>query len=157
MCAAHNALQTRLMSGGKFRFTSRMSSALMHHLCRPGRPAFSFLPVLCPFCLIFSQREARCFSAGKDGYFVSEGFSRQLPLATAAHTAPTGPSGALVVFCFPTRISKPHIALHRLSFVFASKTRLPLPLKGEGRGITFLGLVRSALSVQNWVTLAQQG
>ena len=30
-------------------------------------------------------------SAGKDGYFVSEGFSRQLPLATAAHTAPIGP------------------------------------------------------------------
>ena len=33
----------------------------------------------------FSRREARCFSAGKDGYFLSEGFSRQLPLATAAH------------------------------------------------------------------------
>ena len=44
---------------------------------------FSFLPALCPFCLNFHQREARCFSAGKDGYFVSEGFSRQLPLATA--------------------------------------------------------------------------
>ena len=27
----------------------------------------------------FSRREARCFSAGKDGYFVSEGFSWQLP------------------------------------------------------------------------------
>ena len=29
--------------------------------------------------LVFSRREARCFSAGKDGYYVSEGFSRQLP------------------------------------------------------------------------------
>lgn len=27
----------------------------------------------------FSIREARCFSVGKDGYFVSEGFSWQLP------------------------------------------------------------------------------
>ena len=47
--------------------------------------AFLFLPALCPFCLNFHQREALCFSVGKDGYFVSEGFSRQLPLATAAH------------------------------------------------------------------------
>ena len=46
---------------------------------------FSFLPALCPFCLNFHQREARCFSVGKNGYFVFEGFSRQLPLATAAH------------------------------------------------------------------------
>ena len=50
---------------------------------------FSFLPALCPFCLNFHQREARCFSVGKNGYFVSEGFSRQLPLATAAHNCPT--------------------------------------------------------------------
>lgn len=58
---------------------------------------------------------------------------------------------------FPYLSSIPHTALHRASFFFASKTRLPLPLKGEGRGITFLGLVGSALFVQNWVTLAQQG
>ena len=57
---------------------------------------------------------------------------------------------------FPYLSSIPHTALHRASFFFASKTRLPLPLKGEGRGITFLGLVGSALFVQNWVTLAQQ-
>ena len=60
-------------------------------LAGPAGSAFLFLPALCPFYLNFHQREARCFSAGKDGYFVSEGFSRQLPLATAAHTAPTGP------------------------------------------------------------------
>ena len=39
--------------------------------------------------LVFSRREARCFSAGKDGYFVSEGFSWQLPwqllLTTGSH------------------------------------------------------------------------
>lgn len=31
------------------------------------------------------------------------------------------------------------------------------PPTGEGLGIVFLGLVGSALFVQNWVTLAQQG
>ena len=49
----------------------------------------------------FSRREARCFSAGKDGRFVSEGFSRQLPLATAAHNwvtlAQQGRCGASLV------------------------------------------------------------
>ena len=43
------------------------------------------------FALIFRRREARYFSTGKDGYFVSEGFSRQLPLATAAHNWLTRP------------------------------------------------------------------
>ena len=58
----------------------------------------------------------------------------------------------------PTWLSKPHTALHRASCGFlCPKTRLPLLLKGEGRGITFLGLVGFALLVQNWGTLAQQG
>ena len=56
-------------------------------------PAFFF----CSFPLYLSPtgkgglvlREARCFSAGKDGYFIPEGFSEQLPLATAAHNRPT--------------------------------------------------------------------
>ena len=34
---------------------------------------------------------------------------------------------------------------------------LPLPLKGEGLGIAFLGLVGLALLVHNRATLAQQG
>ena len=79
---------------------------------------FLFLPALCPFCLNFHQREARCFSAGKDGYFVSEGFSWQLPVATAAHNCPTrlqqGLFGASVV-------SFPYPALktsHRAEFDF---------------------------------------
>ena len=67
---------------------------------------FSFLPALCPFCLNFHQREARCFSVGKNGYFVSEGFSRQLPLATAAHNRLTrlqrgGEPASLVSFPYP--------------------------------------------------------
>ena len=54
----------------------------------------------------FSRREARYFSAGKDGYFVSEGFSQQLPQATAGHKRLTrlqqGLSGAsLVSFPYP--------------------------------------------------------
>ena len=62
---------------------------------------FSFLPALCPFCLNFHQREARCFSAGKDGYFVSEGFSRQLPVATAGHSWPNRAGLGLCWCCFP--------------------------------------------------------
>ena len=57
----------------------------------------------------FSRREARCFSAGKEGRFVSEGFSRQLPLATAGHNwltrAQQGPFGASVV-SFPYLVLK---------------------------------------------------
>ena len=69
----------------------------------------------------FSRREARCFSAGKDGRFVSEGFSRQLPLATAAHNCPTrlqrgGEPASLV--SFPTPPSKPHTGPHRAEFGF---------------------------------------
>ena len=94
----------------------------------PPGPAFFFLP-----CPSFSQR------------FLSEWGQRWFSLAWTS------------LVSFPYLSSIPHTALHRASFFFASKTRLPLPLKGEGRGITFLGLVGSALFVQNWVTLAQQG
>ena len=65
--------------------------------------------------LVFSRREARCFSAGKDGYYVSEGFSRQLPAATAAHKRLTrlqqGRSGAFLA-SFPYPASK---TAHRAS------------------------------------------
>ena len=94
----------------------------------PSGPAFFFLP-----CPSFSQR------------FLSEWGQRWFSLAWTS------------LVSFPYLSSIPHTALHRAGFFFASKTRLPLPLKGEGRGITFLGLVGSALFVQNWVTLAQQG
>ena len=99
-------------------------------LAGPAGSAFLFLPALCPFCLNFHQREARCFSAGKDGYFVSEGFSRQLPLATAAHNRPTrlqrgGEPASLV--SFPTPPSKPHTGPHRGKFVFTSVFPQPFP------------------------------
>ena len=41
--------------------------------------------------------------------------------------------------------------------VFLPRTSLPLPLKGEGLGIVFLGLVGFVLLVHNRGTLAQQG
>ena len=44
----------------------------------------------------------------------------------------------------------------RVSFL-RPKQAYPSPLKGEGLGIAFLGLVGLALLVHNWVTLAQQG
>ena len=53
----------------------------------------------------FSIREARCFSVGKDGYFVSEGFSLQLPVATAGHSW-LNRAGLLLRWCrFPTPLS----------------------------------------------------
>ena len=71
--------------------------------------------------LVFSRREARYFSAGKDGYFVSEGFSRQLPWQLLATTGSHGSNGACLVlrWCrFPTRPSKPDTGPHRAEFGF---------------------------------------
>ena len=67
----------------------------------------------------------------KDGCFVSEGFSRQLPMATAAHNCPTrlqqGLFGASVV-SFP--YLSPKVA-HRLSqgrvLVFSPERAYPSP------------------------------
>ena len=43
------------------------------------------------------------------------------------------------------------------SLDFLPRTSLPLPLKGEGPGIAFLGFARFALLVHNRATAAQQG
>ena len=78
--------------------------------------------------------------------------------ATAAHTAPTGPvwGFAGVLFPYPA-LKTAHKRPQGRVWFFSPKRVYPLPLKGEGRGITFLGLVGFALLVQNWGTLAQQG
>ena len=73
--------------------------------------------------LVFSRRETRCFSAGKDGYFVSEGFSWQLPWQLLLTTGPHGFNRAGNPFCwcrFPTRPSKPHTGPHRGEFCFSA-------------------------------------
>ena len=73
------------------------------------------------------------------------------------YTPPTGPvlcSASVVSLPCPQNRTQGRTGA---SSFFLPRTGLPLPLKGEGRGITFLGLVGSALFVQNWVTLAQQG
>ena len=107
--------------------------------------------------LEFSRRETRCFSAEKTDTSYPRASLGSCLWQLLLTRLQLGRSGALLVFCFPTRLSKPHTSVHRAEFVFLSKTSLPLPLKGEGRGITFLGLVGFALLVQNWGTLAQQG
>ena len=81
MSAAHISLQTRPMSGEKYRSPSRVFCAPMPCLCRPYRPAFSFsaspLPVSLPPC-----GEGLIFSLG----FTPAHYNRaQLP-----HTASTG-------------------------------------------------------------------
>ena len=134
--------------------------------------------------LEFSCREARCFSAGKDGYFVSEGFSRQLPVATAGHSWPN--RGCLEVrWCVgPTHLLTSQKPPHRVEFGFAHQNELtPPPLGGRARYRLFgsLGFSRRearcfsagkdgrfvsegfsrqlplATAAHNWVTLAQQG
>ena len=143
MCAAFSPLQT--YPAKKDSLFHRGHPGLQYAaLAGPDGSAFLFLPALCPFCLNFHQREARCFSAGKDGYFVSEGFSRQLPLATAAHNRLTrlqqGRSGASLV-SFPICLQYRTQRFTGRVVGLCPKTRLPLPLKGEGLGIIFLGLL----------------
>ena len=94
----------------------------------PAGPAFFFLP-----CPSFSQR------------FLSEWGQRWFSLAWTS------------LVSFPYLSSIPHTALHRASFFFASKTRLPLPLKGEGPGIVCLGFVGFAPLGHSCLTRLQQG
>ena len=84
-----------------------------------------------------------------------------MPVATAGHNWLTrlqqGRSGALLV-SLPYLASKTaHRAAQGRVWVFSPKTNSPLPLKGEGRGIAFLGFVGIALLVHNWLTRLQQG
>ena len=73
------------------------------------------------------------------------------------HAGATGP-----VWCFagvvslpwPKNLTQGHT---EPSFFFAPKTSLPLPLKGEGLAIVFLGVVEFALLVYNRLTRLQQG
>ena len=71
--------------------------------------------------------------------------------------AQQGLSGALLVsFSYPGPKTSHRATQSRVSF-FAPKTSLPLPLKGEGLAIVFLGVVEFALLVYNRLTRLQQG
>ena len=73
------------------------------------------------------------------------------------HTAPTGRGTGFTGVVSPTRLSKPHIALHRASCGFlCPKTRLPLPLKGEGLGFAQLGVLRFSGFAHNCPTRFQR-
>ena len=123
----------------------------------PPGPAFFFFCSLRHFALIFRWREARCFSTGKDGCFASEGFSRQLPWQLLPTHLQQGWSGAsLVSFLYPVlKLAKNRRTGASLDFL--PRTSLPLPLKGEGLAIVFLGVVEFALLVYNRLTRLQQG
>ena len=52
---------------------------------------------------------------------------------------------------YPIRLSKPHTGSHRASCGFlCPKTRLPLPLKGEGLGFIQFGVVQFSLGSCPW-------
>ena len=82
-------------------------------------------------------------------------------MATAAHNwltlAQQGLSGALLVsFPYPGPKTSHRATQSRIPF-FAPKTSLPLPLKGEGLAIVFLGFAEFSLLVYNRLTRLQQG
>ena len=114
----------------------------------PAGPAFSFsaflLPVCSPSCV-----EGLAFS--------HPGSPLSWIRSQLAHTGPTGR-----VCCFagvvplpgPQSRTQGHTGA---SLVFLCRTSLPLPLKGEGRGIAFLGFVGFVLLVHSCPTRLQQG
>ena len=111
----------------------------------PPEPDFSFSAFLLP------ARPLACVDGLAFSHPVSplSWFRSQL-----AHTGPTGPIwgfAGVVPLPGPQSRTQGHTGA---SLVFLRRTSLPLPLKGEGRGIVFLGL---ALLVHSWATLAQQG
>ena len=116
----------------------------------PTGSAFSFL-------LFHSFSHPPLLSGGKTS-FLSAGVDRCPRICPQpAHTAPTGQATCFAgVASLPGSQNRTQALTGPNSF-FLPRTSLPSPFRGEGRGITFLGLVGSALFVQNWVTLAQQG
>ena len=134
MCAAHSPLQTRPMSGGKFRSPSRVFCAPKRCLlqARPGL-FFLFLPFLLPACFISPPPAGRGW------------FSRHCPWIRPqlAHTVSTG-----WVTLFAGVVSLPHPLTghkspHRAESVFSlPRTSSPLPPKGEGLGFAQFGVVR---------------
>ena len=100
----------------------------------PSGPAFSFSAFLLP---------ARPLACVDGAGFLSSRFAAVLDSFT---TGSHGPNRAGLL-----------LGHTGASLDFLPRTSLPLPLKGEGLGIIFLGFVGLALLVHNWVTLAQQG
>ena len=92
---------------------------------------------------------------------VPKEFSRNEPSVHFVHNrltlAQQGPFGTSLVLLPHSTPKTAHGATQsRVSF-FAPKTSLPLPLKGEGLAIVFLGVVEFALLVYNRLTRLQQG
>ena len=108
----------------------------MRCLCRPVWACFFlFLPIPQFF-------SAASLSGGEISFLSPGGWP--LPpdsLTTGSHAS--NRAGLGLCWCrFPSRPPKPHTGPHRAEFGFPpKKTNLPLPLKGEGLGIIFLGLL----------------
>ena len=108
----------------------------MRCLCRTGRACF-FLFCLSPVSL------NRLFLSGDETSFLSPGVGCCPRIRSQlGHTPPTGPVwgfAGVVSLAGPQNRTQGHTGP---SLVFPpKKTNLPLPLKGEGLGIIFLGLL----------------
>ena len=92
---------------------------------------------------------------------VPKEFSRNEPSVHFVHNrltlAQQGPFGTSLVLLPHSTPKTAHGATQSRIPFFAPKTSLPLPLKGEGLAIVFLGFAEFALLVYNRLTRLQQG
>ena len=126
-------------------------------MCLNSLPLQAQLGLFFLFCLSSVSldsplSERRLYSFLSSGVFRLPWIRPQLP-----HTAPTGPVTRLAgVVPLPGPQNRTQ-GCTGPSFGFLSRTSSPLPLKGEGLGIIFLGFVWFTLLVHRRLTLAQQG
>ena len=69
-----------------------------------------------------------------------------MPMATAAHTAPTGPVWGFAGVLFPYPDLKTAHSASQAEFRFCVQNEIPLPLKGEGYLLSWVGRVCPARS-----------
>ena len=149
MCAALSPLQICPFSGGKFHSPSRAIP------CPKSLPLQARQGLLFPFCLFRCPSVPSLPPAWMGWLFLIPVCRCPRIRSQLAHTGPTGPVTRFAGVRFPLLGPQNRTQGHTgASLDFLPRTSLPLPLKGEGRGIVFLGL---ALLVHSWATLAQQG
>ena len=137
MCAALRPLQACPLSGGKFRFPSRAIP------CPKSLPLqarlgllFLFLPFFCPFVLPPAWRGWLSLIQVRRLFWIRSQLGH------------TGPRACLGFRWIGSLQDSKNFLGHTGRVGFSPTQSLPLPLKGEGRGIVFLGFAGFALLVQ---------
>ena len=115
-CASNTTATEATMSSESFL-------PISDDVCRPRKRFYALFSKSPKKAAWFYWREARCFSAGKDGYFVPEGFSGQLTWATAPHT-PDRVDLEVFRCRFPTLASNRHTGANRAEFEISPQKRV---------------------------------